>query len=263
MEKNVKILAIGNSFSDNAMRYLYPIFSAFGAQNIVLGNLYIGGCTLATHAGNAKQDAPAYEYRKNTSGTFVTTPETKMSDAIKDEKWQVITMQQASGVSGMLETYNGDIDYLTAYVNNNKTGNARLGWHMTWAYQADSAHGEFVNYGNNQQTMYRKIVDCVNSKIVTNKAFDFVIPAGTAVQNARTSYIGDNLTADGYHLNPLGEYIIGVVWVMKITGWPIEDLDVNKINPEFRGYAELIKEAAVNAIKKPYEVTPSKLRGGV
>lgn len=263
MKKDVKILAIGNSFSDNAMRYLYPIFAAFGAQNIVLGNLYIGGCTLATHAGNAKQDAPAYEYRKNTSGTFVTTPETKMSAAVKDEKWQVITMQQASGVSGMIETYNGDIDYLTAYVNNNKTGNARLGWHMTWAYQADSTHGEFVNYGNNQQTMYRKIVDCVNSKIVTNKAFDFVIPAGTAVQNARTSYIGDKLTADGYHLNPLGEYIIGVVWVMKITGWPIEDLDVNKINPEFRGYAELIKEAAVNAIKKPYEVTASKLRGGV
>lgn len=257
-KENVKILAIGNSFSDNAMKYLYPILTAFGAQNIVLGNLYIGGCTLKTHAGNATQNTSAYDYRKNTSGTFVTTSGTKMRDAIKDEEWQIITMQQASGVSGMLATYNEDIDILTAYVNANKTGDPRLGWHMTWAYQQNSTHGEFINYGNNQQTMYEKIVSCVNAKIDTNSEFDFVIPAGTAIQNARTSYIGDNLTIDGYHLNSLGEYIIGVTWVMKITGWPIEDLDENKVNPEFRGDIELIKESASNAIKKPYEITLSK-----
>ncbi len=258
-KENVKILAIGNSFSDNAMSYLYPILTAFGAQNIVLGNLYIGGCTLQTHANNALQNNSAYDYRKNTSGTFVTTSGTKMGDAIREEQWQVITLQQASGVSGMLSTYNEDIDILTTYVNSNKTGEAKLGWHMTWAYQQNSTHGEFPNYGSNQMTMYEKIVTCVNAKIDTNKAFDFVIPAGTAIQNARTSYVGDNLTIDGYHLNSLGEFIIGVTWVMKITGWGIDELDVNKIPPEFQGDAELIKEAASNAIKKPYEVTRSEL----
>lgn len=257
-KENVKILAIGNSFSDNAVKYLYPILKAFGAENVVVGNLYIGGCTLRTHLTCATKNLAAYAYYKNNSGSFAVTSDTTMLDGIKDEEWQVITLQQASGDSGMIVTYNEDIDFLTNYINSNKTGDALLGWHMTWAYQQNAKHPQFPNYDNDQQTMYEKIVSCVNEKIDTNTDFDFVIPAGTAIQNARTSYIGDALTYDGFHLNALGEFIVGVTWALKITGWPIEDLDFGKIPPEFQSYAEAIKEAAANAIEKPYEVTQSK-----
>lgn len=68
---------------------------------------------------------------------------------------------------------------------------------MTWAYAENSTHSDFPRYDRDQMTMYNRIVAATNAKIDTNDRIFGVIPAGTAVQNARTSYIGDNLTADG------------------------------------------------------------------
>ena len=47
----MKILAIGNSFSEDACRYIHKIAAADG-QNIKTVNLYIGGCPLKTHYYN-------------------------------------------------------------------------------------------------------------------------------------------------------------------------------------------------------------------
>ena len=38
----IRILAIGNSFSQNAMAQLYQIAADLGYEDIVLGNMYIG-----------------------------------------------------------------------------------------------------------------------------------------------------------------------------------------------------------------------------
>ena len=48
--------------------------------------------------------------------------------------------------------------------------------------------------------MYNSIIDAVNkaSKLVK---IDHIVPVGTAIQNGRTSSIGDNFTRDGYHLS--------------------------------------------------------------
>ena len=42
----LKILTIGNSFSDDTMQYLYKVAKSAGVEKIKLGNLYIGGCSL-------------------------------------------------------------------------------------------------------------------------------------------------------------------------------------------------------------------------
>ena len=55
----MKILAIGNSFSTDCMQYLYDIARSGGVEEIVLGNLYYGGCSLAQHLGFAKSDSPS------------------------------------------------------------------------------------------------------------------------------------------------------------------------------------------------------------
>ena len=62
----LKILAIGNSFSDDTMEYVYQIAKDLGVENMVLGILYIGGCTLDTHWSCANEQKPSYEYRRNT-----------------------------------------------------------------------------------------------------------------------------------------------------------------------------------------------------
>jgi len=49
-------------------------------------------------------------------------------------------------------------------------------------------------------TMYKAIISATKTKILTNSNFTKVIPNGTAIQNMRTSFVGDTLTRDGYHL---------------------------------------------------------------
>ena len=56
----MKVLAIGNSFSDDSMEYLYPVLQALGVENISLGNLYIGGCEVQRHVDNIQTGAPLY-----------------------------------------------------------------------------------------------------------------------------------------------------------------------------------------------------------
>ena len=56
----LKLLTVGNSSSDDAMEYVWQIASALGFKKIELGNLYIGGCSLATHRENALSGAEVY-----------------------------------------------------------------------------------------------------------------------------------------------------------------------------------------------------------
>lgn len=258
---SVKVLAIGNSFSDNAMSYLYPIMEAFGAKEIVLGNMYIGGCSVQTHYNNLMNQSKSYTYRKNTTGSFVNTERVDLETALKDEEWDFITFQQASDYSGDINSYVPEqLNALTTWAKENALNkDVQIGWHMTWAYQSDSTHNAFPKYNKDQMYMYQSIVACVQQNIATNENFDFIIPAGSAVQNARTSYVGDKLTADGYHLNTLGEYIIGLTWVLKITGWNIETFNKDLVPAQFKLYTDMIIESATNAVKRPYKITSSTL----
>ena len=64
-KESIKILAIGNSFSVDAMEHLAIILNDAGVKEIVLGNLYIGGCSISTHSSNMKTDAAAYSFYVN------------------------------------------------------------------------------------------------------------------------------------------------------------------------------------------------------
>lgn len=181
----LKILTIGNSFSDDTMEYVYWIAKNVGVKEVKLGNLYIGGCSLDLHASNAKGDKSAYEYRTNSTGSWSTTKNFKMSTAIQSENWDYISLQQASGSSGVESTY-GNLPYLIDYVQE-LCPEAKVVWNMTWAYQQDSTHGEFPKYGKNQMIMYNAILGTVAKKVIPESEIYTVIPTGTAIQNARTS----------------------------------------------------------------------------
>lgn len=136
---------------------------------------------------------------------------------------------------------------------------ADLVWHMTWAYQGNSTHTGFANYGNDQMTMYNAIVDALQSKILTNSNFINIIPSGTAVQNMRTSFVGDNLTRDGYHMSyDKGCYLTALCYAKALTG-----CDLSQVNYTPSAYTfsssllDAMKEAVNNAVAHPFEVTES------
>ncbi len=258
IERSIKLLTIGNSFSDDAMEYIYGVLEDAGYTTIVLGNLYIAGCTLEKHATNFASNSASYTYRKNTTGTWVSTASYAPLTALADADWDYISMQQQSGDSGMPETYDPYLGNLIGVVTTH-CPNAKLIWHMTWAYQANSTHASFPNYNSDQMTMYNAIVSTVRSKILTNEKFVKVIPTGTAVQNMRTSFIGDNLTRDGYHMSrDNGRLLTAFAFAKALTGC---DLSKVSYTPSSYTYSDMLiaamKDAADKAYAKPFEVTAS------
>jgi len=256
VRRSLKVLAIGNSFSVDAMRnYLYDVLKSADYDQVILGNLYVGGCSIDTHWNYISSNSGSYEYHKNDdNGEWVTTYGAKAMDALQDENWDVITVQQVSSNSGMPETF-GNLQNLVNWVNQYKTNpDAKVLWHMTWAYQQDSTHEAFPNYGSDQMTMYNAIVDTVQNTVLNVDGIDGVIPAGTAIQNLRQTSIGDTLTADGYHLNDLhGDYTASLTWYAAITG---ESLDlVDFVPAAVTNDAFNVKRAVGRAIIKPYEVS--------
>ncbi len=243
----LKILTIGNSFSNNTMKYVYEIATACGIDKVFLGNLYIGGCTLDTHAENARTDKNAYTYYTNQYGVWIDNKDHKMSEAIKSQNWDFISLQQASADSYNPETF-GNLDYLISYVKS-LAKDSTLVWNMTWAY--DRSKNSRQNY------MYTNIISTVQEKVEPQSDIKAIIPCGTAIQNARTSFVGDKMTNDGMHLNTLGEYIAGLTLVHKLTGLPIDNITYKAGLSNNRVAAAI--EAVTNAVKKPYEITNSTI----
>ena len=65
--KSIKILAIGNSFSVDATEYLWNMLDDAGIEEVIVGNLYIGGCSLDTHWSNMSNNKNAYTFYYNDS----------------------------------------------------------------------------------------------------------------------------------------------------------------------------------------------------
>lgn len=243
----LRILAVGNSFSVDAMCYLWDIFRAGGIKTVTLGNLYYPACSLAGHLDFAQQDQPAYTYFKNTSGSWEPRTGTRLCEAVADEAWDIITFQQTSKTCGLAETYGKVLTDLLDFVRS-RAPQAVFVWHMTWAYQQDSTHQAFRNYGNDQNRMYRMTLDCVEHCIRPEPRFRRVIPSGISIQNARASFLGDTLTRDGYHLDlTIGRYIAGLTWFSALTGLPAETVDwaPEGVTPEMLSAAREAVNAAV------------------
>lgn len=211
----LKVLAIGNSFSQDAVeQYLHELAEA-GGQEIIIGNLYIGGCSLERHYNNMLNNTADYAYRK-------------------------------IGLDGIKhESGNQTIE---------KAPTAKLILHQTWAYAQNSTHSEFARYGKDQMKMYNSIIEAT-TKAFTDNSMDLLIPCGTAIQNARTTFIGDYMNRDGYHLNVVyGRYTAACTWYEALFQTSVVG---NSYAPE--GMNESLKlatqTAAHEAVSQPYTVT--------
>ena len=254
-QKTVRILAIGNSFSQDAVeQYLHELAEAEGISTII-GNMFIGGCSLERHVKNARDNAPAYAYREiGTDGKKREKGKMSLEAVLADEDWDYVSLQQASPFSGMYETYEASLPELIEYVKARLPKKTKLMLHQTWAYASTSKHSGFKNYNCNQLTMYQAIANAVKKAAKANK-IKIVIPSGTAIQNARTSFIGDHLNRDGYHLDvKIGRYTAACTWFERIFKHNVVG---NPYTPEGLDEARkaVAQKAAHAAVKHPYKVT--------
>lgn len=212
----LRILAIGNSFADDGMMWLPELLEAASIRNVILGRLYIGGCSLERHCNEHEGGETDYIYYKSTKNKWETiSKKASMLQGLKDEKWDIISLQQASGWSGMYSSYNPWLGKLIGIVREHSAKKeARIAWHQTWAYARNSTHEHFSNYGKDQIKMFSAINECVE-KLRQEYGIEVVIPSGTTIQLFRETPLNDinELTRDGYHLNEqFGRYAAACAW---------------------------------------------------
>ena len=268
----LRILAIGNSFADDAMEYLPKFTGQLECEHVELARLYIGGCSLERHvreyrSGKASYDfyhydSDSYDKGSNLSHNW-SKSKSSMEDALKMGEWDVITMQQVSGYSGIWESYQPHLDELVAIVRKYQP-KARLAWHMTWSYSQDSKHGDFKRYGNSQEQMDNAIVATARKVYEQTPYFDYLIPSGVAIEALRHTINKPpkDLTRDGYHLDlGMGRYAAACVWykvlIEPFTGKRLRDSEVFTLKGDW--FVTLVERAycitaAERAAKKLYWV---------
>lgn len=254
-DKVVKILAIGNSFSEDAIEnYLYDLAKT-GGHRVAIGNMYIGGCDLKRHWENAEGNKAEYSLRTiSPDGNKASINNARLLQVIAGENWDYISFQEVSQLSGQIEGYQEYLPKLVEYAEALTTNpDVKFVLHQTWAYAKDSNHDGFANYDKDQMKMYNAILDAVwTAKDMAQ--IDMVIPSGTAIQNGRTTYIGDKFTRDGYHLSlSTGRFLAASTWYETIFG----NIQNNTFVPSnFSEYdTKLVKASASEAVKEPKAVT--------
>jgi len=253
----ISVLAIGNSFTQDSMEFLWQICHDAGVESVKLGYLFLGGSSLQNDVLNIRSNADIYTYSKNTSGEW-SVRQSGIVDALEDDDWEIVVLRNYGSA---LFTESGKWKYLDELVDflREKEPQARLYWHATWAYEQSHINENYGNLVKDQAEMYRGMINVLNSQILARGYFEEIIPCVTVIQNLRTSYLVNQLTRDGYHLSyDIGRYAAALTWFCVLSGASPEAVDwVPSLNRGLGAHFPAIREAVAAALRDPFSVTQS------
>lgn len=291
--KPIRILSIGHSFSKDVMTTnLYNMFVEGGYSDITIGYLYMAGCSMPKHLYNIQNNLAQYEYAKNNSGRWVTKNNISALTALQEEEWDFVTVQSSpdyiggQAISNFSLGVNNDgskitlsnpqteyeaMDQITDWIKANATNaDVKIDYHMIWSFSqgcdlwSGMYHKDPATNKYSQMVMYNNIVTITQEKVQNHEDINRVIPSATAIQNARSSFMGDTFNmpdatqggSDGYHLNDHGDYVAALTWYCHYSG------DNANIMAGYTGVLTTdeflaVAEAVNNAIDIPYAVTES------
>lgn len=263
-----KVLMIGNSFSISVMSHLPAVAKECGLK-IDIASAYIGGCSLKRHMENVAKDGQKdfrpYKITRFSDGR-TTNSRMNVTDALRLEKWDIVTVQQASGYSWREQSYHPHGDRLVAKIRE-LSPTAEIWVQETWSYTPWDAR--LKAWGIDQNEMYRKLHAAYAS--FARKHSLKVIPMGTAIQSWRrelpvvyteNSLGGDvvgggklderdhfrrkpdntwKIYCDTFHLGRKGEYFQALVWAKTLF-----NADLSKI----RSFPEGISHSEGELMKK-------------
>jgi len=273
--KTVRVFMIGNSFSQNASRYL-PYMAKEGGYNLELGHAEPGGCSLQRH-----WDSVAAYLQDTSRGKLYNGKSLK--ELLGKGKWDIVTIQQYSLLSADEKTYEQYARKLYDYIKELQP-DAEVVIHQTWAYRADAKNFGRVDgteTAKTQQEMWEKsrvnyhslskalgglriipsgdafYAVATDSKWAFKKdeAFDYtnaVSPALPADENSiNVGYTWTNegkLKFDPNHANEAGCYLAGLMWYGTLFGEdPVKlSFKPKAVSDEF---AAFLRETASKTLK--------------
>lgn len=287
--KVLKVLTLGHSLTVDSCHMLNLVANAEGYESMLIGTLYYSGCPLYKHVEFLTKDEPAYNLYLSSTDTAMTAPQitdgVTMKYALTFDNWDIIVMQGGGFEISENDTFtNGDIQTIQEYVNKYKADWATFAWHMPWAFPVDTdlqqtqssgtVHKNYEKYGHDRSNLYSAMTKCVADHIVTDDTFEFVIPSGTAIENALSSYLTEkDLHRDYGHASDFGRLIAAYTWYCKLAGIEqLEEIKLEKVPKQFfksipagmpdwvltDHEKEMILESVNNALKEPLQMTQSK-----
>ncbi|MBQ7879796.1 MAG: DUF4886 domain-containing protein [Clostridia bacterium] len=216
----MKILSIGNSFSQDAQRYLHRLAKHDDVQ-IKTVNLMIGGCTLRTHYLNMLDDNARYGFEFNGEATGLLV---SIRQALVSDDWDYVTLQQASPKSPDYATYTPYLQELAAYVKK-YCPNAKILIHETWGYENGSKHLQNVQY-ESMSAMFADVKESYKKAAQAISA-EKIISSGTALLTAAQNGL-THTHRDGLHVSyGAGRYLVALTWYKTLTGNDITNNDFN------------------------------------
>lgn len=244
--KTIKLLTVGNSFSGNATRYIVQLAAAAGHE-IVLGRADLPGCQMDRHwnaAVAAEADPNAAAGKPYTVRVGTGTKHCSLKEILASDRWDSVTIQQASAISSDLSTYRPYARNLRDFIKKNAP-QAEVLIHETWAYRRDDPR---FDTGNDSQEKMHASLSAAYRTIARELGLR-VIPVGDAFYAANTDpewgyrpakfdkatlnypdlpdqthslNVGwrwqkdksgeHKLDMDGHHASALGCYLAGCVW---------------------------------------------------
>jgi hypothetical protein len=185
--EQLKVLMIGNSFSICVLKQM-PQCAADAGHVLDLASLYIGGCPLEKHWANVKKSGDenfkpytfSYNYAsvKNKEDAPVASlgRKTNIPQALKADKWDIVTIQQASPKSPFPKTYEPYAKNLIATIREHAP-QAEIVIQQTWSY---TPYADFlVRNKFTSKTMFAAVADAY-AQLAQRYALR-VIPTGRAV----------------------------------------------------------------------------------
>lgn len=213
----MRILTIGNSFSEDATRYLSQIARSQG-ENFEVVNLMIGGCSLERHYRNMLDDKKDYFLMFNGVNTwfFIT-----LREALLSREWDVITIQQVSHLSFKKETYYPYITKLVDYIRTCQP-KAKLYFQETWAYE-DGSERLLNMAGYDTHKAMLADIQRTYKEVALAEGIDGIIPSGTLFGMMLDKGI-EKVHRDTFHATlGLGRYALGLLWFKALTGKSVAD----------------------------------------
>lgn len=277
--KTLRVFVVGNSFSNNATKYLPQIVTE-GGHELILGKAHAGGCSLERHwkATAAWLANPADPKAK------IYTDKKSLHDNMDGRVWDVITIQQYSLHSTDPATYQPFADKLVAHLKQAQPG-AEIVIHQTWAYRADAdKFGQVAPKKNafTQREMwersranYWELARHLGVRVMpvgdafwrvdsdpawgykADKSFDAKKAGHPALPDQKNSlHVGYRWSAekklgkDANHANAAGEYLGALVWYAMLFGESPEKVKFVPpgVDPEFAAHLRKVAAATVRDV---------------
>ena len=258
--KALKVLSVGNSFSDCLAQHL-PAAAKAAGKTLDLCILSIGGSSFETHLASLEHAPKPYGiarmyHRYGTEGAakvgLCLNKDRKAESLVRvlqADDWDVITVQQHSLKGADPATFHPSADDLVA-VFRKYAPKAEVVLQETWAYNpAHPDYGRVPHMGASPSDMYARLH--ANYGELARRHGLRVIPVGTAVEEfrrlrVRNPRMDTSMTPpDGKHLTNRGRYLQALVWL----GALFPDVDLRALDYDGDMEPEVIDAARTAACR--------------